>query len=567
MDSGSELLIDRWRRHAERDPDVDAVVHWRAGEAPIRWSRATLLARAETHARRLAADGVRAGDVCALMIRHHPEFHPLYAAIERIGAVPAVLAYPNPRLHPDKFRAGLAGMARHSGLDWLLTEKSLDPLVRPLALGADASVRAILHPLEEATGGESPPAAREIHAPRATDPCLLQHSSGTTGLQKGVMLSHRAVLTHVEHLARALAIRPDDRVVSWLPLYHDMGLIAAFHVPLALGIPTVHLDPFEWIAAPSLFLEAIAKERGTLAWLPNFAYNVMVTRVHDEDLEGLRFDAVRAIVNCSEPVRAASMRHFAARFAPWGLAANALGASYAMAETTFAVTQTAPGRGTRVLAAARDDLASGSFRPARPGEAMREVASSGPPIDGCTVEVLGEDGATLPDGGLGELVIGSDSMFDGYRNSPEKTAAVLREGRYWSGDTGFRWEGEIYVIGRRKDLIIVAGKNLYPEDLEDAIGEVEGVLPGRVVAFGVEDEASGTEQIWVVAESERTEASELAALGARVIAAGMGIDVTISAVHLKPPRWLVKSSAGKPSRSANRERVIAEAARSEGRKP
>ena len=374
------------------------------------------------------------------------------------------------------------------------------------------------------------------------------------------MLSHRAVLTHVAHLSRALEIRAGDRVVSWLPLYHDMGLIAAFHVPLALGLATVQIDPFEWIAAPSLFLEVLAAERGTLAWLPNFAYNVMVTRVHEEDLEGLRLDAVRAIVNCSEPVRAESMRRFAERFAPWGLRAETLGASYAMAETTFAVTQTPAGRGTRVLRAAREELAAGAFRPAAGAEPMREVASSGAPIDGCAVEVLGERGEALPDGRIGELVIRSESMFDGYRHSPEKTAAVLRDGRYWSGDAGFRWEGEIYVVGRRKDLIIVAGKNLYPEDLEDAISQVEGILPGRVVAFGVEDEASGTEQIWIVAETETTGEVAERALRARVVAAGMEIDATISAVHLRPARWLIKSSAGKPSRSANRERVIAEAA-------
>jgi acyl-CoA synthetase (AMP-forming)/AMP-acid ligase II len=559
---GTETIARRWQHHADRKPDAEAVVFMRAGETPIRWTWALMLERARTLAARLLADGVGRGDVCALVIRHHPDFYPLYAAVELIGAIPAVLAYPNPRLHPDKFRAGLEGMARHSGLDWLLTERALEPVVRPLTIGAHATVRGVLLPFDEGAprpGGDDmrPLGADEAEPSPVTSPCLLQHSSGTTGLQKAVMLSHAAVLRHVDDYARAIRLTSDDRIVSWLPLYHDMGLIAAFHLALATGTTTIQLDPFEWITAPVLFLDALARERGTLGWLPNFAYNLMATRVHDDELEGLRFDHVRMLVNCSEPVRADSHAAFAARFAPYGLKPEALGASYAMAETTFAVTQTEPGTGARVLNAARDALRAGTYRPAAPGEIVRDVVSSGRPISGCALRVLDEQGAERAEGGVGDLVIRSAAMFDGYRNAPEKTAAVLKDGWYWSGDSGFVLDGEVYVIGRKKDLIIVAGKNLYPEDIEDEIGAVEGILAGRVVAFGVDDADSGTQQVWVAAETEITDDAGLRALRARVVAAGMRIDVTIAETRLVPPRWLIKSSAGKLSRSANRERLLA----------
>lgn len=570
----TETLTGRWLRHAETRPDAEAIVHLHAGETSTRWTWARLVSRARELSGVLGAGGVRPGEVCALVLRHHHEFYPLYMAVEFLGAIPAVLAYPNPRLHPDKFREGLEGMARHSGLNWLLTEANLDPIVRPLATGERATIRGVLHPLESgavapASGAAAVAAAAAaaeapVHAARATDPCLLQHSSGTTGLQKAVMLSHRAVLRHVAHYGRAIALTDADRVVSWLPLYHDMGLIAAFHVPLAAGVTTVQIDPFEWIAAPALFIDALATERGTIGWLPNFAYNLMATRIHDDELEGVRLDRVRMLVNCSEPVRADSHELFARRFAAFGLRAETLGASYAMAETTFAVTQTTPGTRARVLAAARDALAAGAYRPAAPGEAVREVASSGALIGGCELNVVDASGDAVPDGAVGELVLRSESMFDGYRNAPDKTRAVLRDGWYWSGDHGFRREGEVYVIGRKKDLIIVAGKNLYPEDIEDVVGAVDGIIPGRVVAFGVDDEAAGTQQAWVAAETEVAGDADLKALRARVVAAGMRIDVTIAEVKLVPPRWLIKSSAGKLSRSANRERLLAAATGEEG---
>jgi acyl-CoA synthetase (AMP-forming)/AMP-acid ligase II len=282
----------------------------------------------------------------------------------------------------------------------------------------------------------------------------------------------------------------------------------------------------------------------------------MADSIRQEDLAGMDLASLRLLVNCSEPVRQPSHDRFLDRFRTCGLRETALAACYAMAETTFAVTQTRPAERARSVDASREELSRGRYVPPQPGESLRQCVSSGVPIPGCRVRIVGEIGEEVPEGEVGEIAISSVSMFTGYRNNPEETARVLRDGWYFSGDYGFRWEGELSVIGRKKDLIIVAGKDIYPEDVEDAVGGVAGVLPGRVVAFGLEDERAGTEQICVVAETAVEDEAGRKTLARAIIAAGMLIDVTVARVYLVSPRWLIKSSAGKPSRSANRERAL-----------
>lgn len=554
--SDHRILWDCWRENAGRTPGKDAVVHWVAGEEPYRWKWGALVDAASCFAARLSYAGVRKGDVCAIIVRHHREFYPLYLGVSATGALPAVLAYPNPRLHPDKFRDGLVGMARRSGLDWILTEAELESQVAPLTLMAGSTVRGILLPLEWGVTNGDWDASFEHPVVDPGEPCLLQHSSGTTGLQKAVMLSHRAVLEHVRRYSDSIRLTGEDKIASWLPLYHDMGLIAAFYVPLTAGVPIIQIDPFEWVKAPVLLLEALSREKATLTWLPNFAYNLLADRVHEEDLEGLSLESVRMLINCSEPVRAESHERFYRRFSSYGLRKEALGACYAMAETTFAVTQTSPGDSARELQVDREELSRGIIRLTEDVHRARVCVSSGGEIPACAVRIVGESCEDLPEGIVGEIAIRSTSLFSGYRNDPEKTAEVLKEGWFYSGDYGFQHEGEYYVIGRKKDIIIVAGKNIYPEDIEDTIGQVKGVIPGRVVAFGMEDAELGTENIGVIAETAVEGEKDKKFLRAAVVDAGMQMDVTISHVYLAPPRWLIKSSAGKPSRRANRERIL-----------
>ena len=557
------MVWDRWQRVAETRASADAIIHWTPDDAPYRWTFGALHASAMAMAWQLRINGVAPGDVCALIVRHHVMFYPLYLGVSYLGAIPAVLAYPNARLHPDKFREGLEGMAEKSGLHWILTERALSPSLQPFVHHATSSIKDVLFPLEwDATPPLAPECWDAIVDGRSgtgpDDPLLLQHSSGTTGLQKAVVLSHATVLGHLERYARALQLSAADKVASWLPLYHDMGLIAAFHLPLAMGLPSVQIDPFHWVSAPVTLLDVISRERCTLAWMPNFAYNLMADTIHEEDLADIRLDSVRLLTNCSEPVRADSHDKFIERFAPLGLRPDAIGACYAMAETTFAVTQTRPQVPARVIEVDRRRLSQGvAVAPDGPDAAVRRCVSSGPPIDGCEVRIVGDRGDEVPHGEVGHVTIRSESMCSGYRTRGGATTALSSDGWYWSGDVGFVRDGESYIVGRSKDIIIVAGNNVYPEDVEDAVGAVPGVIPGRVVAFGVENARSGTEQIEVAVETEVEGMEERGHLTRLIIEAAMALDLTVARVHQLPPRSLIKSSSGKPSRKANRDRILA----------
>jgi acyl-CoA synthetase (AMP-forming)/AMP-acid ligase II len=264
------------------------------------------------------------------------------------------------------------------------------------------------------------------------------------------------------------------------------------------------------------------------------------------------------VINCSEPVRHDSHERFVRRLERYGMREDALAVCYAMAETTFAATQTAPGKGANVVCVSRKALTQGRFEPTPAGtpEEAKRCVSAGRSIDGCELKVVDERGEELPDGQVGEIAIRSVSLFEGYRNQPGKTAEVLKDGWYFSGDYGACYDGEYYILGRKKDIIIVAGNNISPEDVEDAVNEVPGVIPGRVVAFGVEDSASGTELVCVIAETGETDEKGLKAIRRKIGEAGIRIDVAISRVYLVPSRWLIKSSAGKLSRKANRQRIL-----------
>ena len=561
LGSENEVIWNRWYKNAERAPDRDAIIHWVAGEEPFRWTFSALIDTAEGLAATLVERDIGKGDVCAIIMRHNRILYPLYLAMVYVGAIPAVLAYPNPRLHPDKFRQGIDGMSLRSGLDWVFTERDLEETVRPSLEKPDSTIKGLHFPLEWKTGHALTKEQLDRVITRHNmvnrdDPLLLQHSSGTTGLQKPVLLSHRAVLEHVKYYGRAIGLNENDKIVSWLPLYHDMGLIAAFHLPLALGVPTVQIDPFEWVIVPALLLDAVSLERGTISWLPNFAYNMMADKIADDELDGISLESWRLVINCSEPVRHESHQRFVGRFQHCGLNPLAISSCYAMAETTFATTQTPPRTPPSLFPLDRIALAQGKVKMAQDGGQAKICVSSGKTIAGCQVRIVDENRQDVGERTIGEIAIRSRSMFDGYRNYLEKTAEVLCDGWYYSGDYGFANRGDYYVIGRKKDIIIVAGNNIYPEDLEDVVGKVERVIPGRVIAFGEEDKNLGTEHVSVIAESDITDDQRQRKVKMDIIQAAMAIDVSVTKVYLVPPRWLIKSSAGKPSRKANKERIL-----------
>ncbi|HKQ63017.1 MAG TPA: AMP-binding protein [Candidatus Polarisedimenticolaceae bacterium] len=513
-------------------------------------------------ARRLAAQfhaaGLGRGDTVVLIL---PQGIPLMAAFAGamlLGAIPAILAYPNFKAEPVKYRSGLAGVSANLRARLIvLDEQFPDALLQHVDLGAGART------LRCSTAAGPPPATLAERAePEAV--AFIQHSAGTTGLQKGVALTHAAVLRQLDHLAAALCVTPADRIYSWLPLYHDMGLIACFMLPLAYHLPVVMQSPTDWVLQPGTMLELISRQRCTLAWVPNFTLQFLARRVRAEDRAGFELSCLRALINCSEPVRARSMDEFLAAYPAQGLRPEVLQSSYAMAENVFAVTQSGIGRAPAPLRVTldarrlREEHRAVPLRPAAPDALV--FVSSGAVLPGNEVRIVDAQGATLPPGAVGEIAIRSDSLFTGYYNRPDLTARSLRAGWYHSGDLGFLLEDELFVIGRQRDLIIVAGKNIYPQDVEEICYAHPRVHDGRAIALGLHNPELGTEDIVVVAEVEQeadlADAAAIERALRNAIVAELG--VAARAVYLKPPRWIVKSTAGKPARSTTRDKLLAE---------
>jgi acyl-CoA synthetase (AMP-forming)/AMP-acid ligase II len=378
-----------------------------------------------------------------------------------------------------------------------------------------------------------------------------------------VALSHTAVLNQVASYSDALQVTPQDVIVSWLPLYHDMGLIAGFLLPLIQGMPLVLMSPFDWVKRPAMLLKAIDRYHGTLCWLPNFAYNHMARRIRQRDTEGVSLKSMRAFINCSEPVHDTSHALFLEKYSKLGLSPEHLTVSYAMAENTFAVTQTPIGQAPQIDIINRvhlqEDLKAVQVDADHPD--ARVLVSCGQAITNTQVKVVDADGNTLSDRQIGELMVYSDCMLTEYykRDDLQPFDAA---GWYHTGDRGYIVDGEVYVIGRSKDLIINAGKNVYPQDLEAIINSVQGIHPGRAVVFGVFDEKDGTEHIAVVAEVDTIDDAQRKSIFQDIKqSVATQTTVTITYVYLVEDKWLIKTSSGKIARAANRDKWLREIGR------
>jgi fatty-acyl-CoA synthase len=349
-------------------------------------------------------------------------------------------------------------------------------------------------------------------------------------------------------------------IVSWLPLYHDMGLIAGFLLPILSGIPVVMMSPFEWVRAPHKLLQAVSTYKGTISWLPNFAYNFCAQKIRDRQLEGVDLSSWRLVINCSEPMRWESHQLFAQRFKAFGFKEQALATCYAMAENVFAVTQGGVDQPVRVDWIDRKSLHEDRLAVrSSDTELATAMLSAGKPLENCVVKICAADGSLLPERQIGEIALKSDCMLNEYYHRADATAEVLREGWYFTGDYGYLADGELYITGRKKEIIIVGGKNIYPQDLEYLAYQVPGVHGGRAVAFGLFNEETGTEDVVLVAEVDTQDAQEQARITEEIRRlVNTGSAVVLRHIHLVGAHWLIKTSSGKNARLANKEKFIQE---------
>ena len=506
----------------------------------------------------LQGHGLACGDRVVIIMPQSIDAMATFVGAMMLGAVPAFLAYPNFKIEPAKYRSGLAGVTSNLAAKIVVIDEEFpDDLLSHVSLGDGSQLLRA----GKATNDMLDSLPEQV---RRDDVAFIQHSAGTTGLQKGVALTHGAVLRQIQHLAEILKLdSKSDRIYSWLPLYHDMGLIACFILPMVCHVPLVIQSPLEWVMHPETMLQIITDYQCTLAWMPNFAFQLVARRTRPERRATYELSSLRALINCSEPVRASSMREFQRAFSACGLREGVLKSSYAMAENVFAVTQSpVEADSPRHIYADGVRFRSEHFisvvGEGKPG--ALSFVSSGHLLPNHKLRIISDDGLQLDQGHVGEILISSDCLFDGYYNRDDLTSEAFVDGWYRTGDLGFHIDDDLFVIGRKKDLLIVGGENLYPQDIEEIVSNHPRVHDGRVVAMGIYNPELGTEDIVVIAEVEEERlakhAAETEAEIRSLVVAGLG--VAARTVYLKPPLWIVKSTAGKPARSATREKLLRE---------
>jgi len=544
--------------YAER-PEQVALYLLQNGQPDCPLTYHSLLQGAAAYAQAYQQNGIQPGEVVILILQHGRDLINAFFGAVLHGAIPSIMPFLTEKLLPERYRADLAALVAITRPAALVTYPDFEAEVRA-ALHPDDSVRTVIVSDQVALSVEPDFASLGGLRRSPQDIVLLQHSSGTTGLQKGVALSHQAVFNQLENYSQTLRLVPQDVVVSWLPLYHDMGLIAGFLMPILLQTPLVLMSPFEWVRAPYKLMQAVSRYRGTLSWLPNFAYNFCAQKVRERDLQDVDLSSWRAVSNCSEPMRWESQQAFLERFAPYGLRPEALTTCYAMAENVFAVSQGGLDGPVTVDEIDRDAFQTERLaRPAQPARPSIKILSAGRPLANTRLKIVSEHGKELPERVVGEVALQSDCMLTGYYHRADADEKALRAGWFLTGDYGYLAGGELYVVGRKKDLIIVGGRNIYPLDLETLAMEVPGVHAGRVSAFGVFNDESGTEDVVIVAEVDILDPDERQRISDNIrIAINRGSAVALRSVYLVGQHWLVKTSSGKNARLANRDKYLAE---------
>lgn len=549
--AGAKTVSEALRSQTERDP-ARLHIHLLDQDRGQDISYGQLHASASRIAAGLAASGLRRGETVAIMLPTCEDFFSSFLGVMLAGGI-AVPVYPPAR--PNQLETYIERQTR------ILKNAQVRFLISFERVRAVASVLGGHLPSLQESLGASVLADRGGHAPapdvEPAEICFIQYTSGSTGDPKGVTLTHANVLANIRGIGFAVEVRPTDTVVTWLPLYHDMGLIGSWLFSLYYGLPITVLSPLDFLVRPERWLWALSDSKGSLCPAPNFAFELCVRKVSEQAMEGVDLSPWRVAINAGEPVLPATLRRFTERFRPWGFDERSLMPFYGLAESSVALTYPPFWRGPVVDTIDRTAYeTTGRAMPstADGSESILEFVGNGKPLPGHEVKVVADDGTSLRDRTRGRILFRGPSRTNGYFRNPDATAAVLDpDGWIDSGDLGYVVDDELYVTGRLKDCIIKGGRNLIPQDVEMVSWEVEGVRKGCVAAFGCIDPGSGTEKLVVVAETRVSGGAARKRIRTAVteaVAAKVGIPP--DDVVLVPAGVVPKTSSGKIQRSALR---------------
>jgi fatty-acyl-CoA synthase len=573
----SETLIDVLRYRARHDAARAQLLisedTANGGQREVTLTFGELYAAGERCAAELARRGVPAGGRVSLMLPTSRAFFVSYAGILLAGAIPVPIYPPFRADRIEEYAERQSAILNNAEVCLLLTFRRAEAVARLLeprvkSLIGVVDVEKLLDAADKApppAPGAAPAHVTGTRARRGSDIALLQYTSGSTGDPKGVTLTHSNLLANMRAIGTATEMTSDDVGVSWLPLYHDMGLIGAWLTLLQFGVPLVVMSPLSFLTRPERWLWAFHKHRGTITAAPNFAYELCVRKIADKDIEGLDLSSWRIAMNGAEPVNPETMQRFTERFARYGFRNETHLPVYGLAESSLAVTVPPLNRAPKIDRVEREAFTTqGRAVPAsaESGSAISFV-SSGVSLPEHEIRLVGAEGNEVPERNEGYLWFRGPSATTGYYRNPAATEKLLPQGAAkspdefaWvdSGDRAYRADGEIYITGRVKDIIIKGGRNIYPHEVEELAARVDGIRKGCIVAFGLKDEGSGTEKLVVVAEVRDRNEKKRGPISAAVteqITRGLGLPP--DRVELVPPGSIPKTSSGKLRREETRQ--------------
>lgn len=542
-------LLDVVEYQASRQPNSEHIVLLEETQEQ-RISFATLRRQSLRVAARLMEKQLTPGQTVAIMLPTSLDYFYTFLAVLYCGAIPVPLYPPARPTQIEEHIRRHRKIIANAGASMLVTISEVKAVGR--LLKGQATVLQHIVTADDLYAEQPKPI---LPRQQGKDIAFLQYTSGSTGDPKGVVLSHYNLLTNIRAMGRACKVTPKDVFISWLPLYHDMGLIGAWFGSLCHGCLLVVMSPLSFLARPQRWLQAITRYGGTLSASPNFGYEICATRLGDEELEGLDLGSWRMAFNGAEPVIPDTLRRFSRRFIPYGFKEQALTPVYGLAESTVGLAFPDPDSGVRIDRVRRDDFAaSGRAQPAAEDDSNAlEFVCCGKPLPGHQLRVVDNHNRELPERREGRLQFSGPSSTAGYFRNPGESAPLFCGEWLETGDLAYIAGGEVYLTSRQKDVIFRAGRNIYPHELEEIIGNIEGVRKGCTAVFASRKENETIEKLIVLTESRQKSTEEIEGLKETI--RRKTIDVLGMApddILVGPPGTVLKTSSGKIRRSACR---------------
>lgn len=549
--SSVETLVDALEFHAREHPDRPHLRLLSGDDQEDQLSYLDLHNAALKISYGLGLRGVVKGDRVAIMLATDVSFFEAFFGVLYAGGVPVPMYPPFNRSQVEEHLRRQAGILKNADIEVLIISEDMHR-VGSLLFGLAENLRHIETVAVLSSEGMLDTPVRT--GPEAT--ALIQYTSGSTGDPKGVVLSHANLLANIRSMGEALGASSSDIFISWLPLYHDMGLIGAWLGPLYYGFLTVIMSPLTFLANPSRWLRAISRYQATLSAAPNFAYELCCKNIHEEDLAGIDLSSLRMTLNGAEAVSAVTIKRFTEKFAPCGFKPEMMWPVYGMAENSVGLAFPPIGRKPLIERIERTALTRDGI--AKPANADDETAltfvACGQPIPRHEIRIVDETGYEVADRHEGQLQFRGPSATAGYFRNDEKDRALFSGDWLDSGDRAYLANGDVYITGRIKDMIIKAGRNIYPHEIEELVGQIEGVRKGCIAAVASTDQQTGTERLVLVVETRLKDDDAKAQLCKRIIEVCTDtLNMPPDVVELVPPHAVLKTSSGKIRRAATRE--------------